>query len=174
MTASDTTIRWETVVVGSLFMLVAIYFGYGTITGYWEQSRTAGEYSPVDVQILESKVDQRNLSDATGGGPVRTYQPHIKYQYLVAGESYVSSRYGYMGDYVYDNSEDAQRIVDRDPVGTSQTGFYKESNPAQSVLTRSTPPFPVFIWFCVGFFLLGLVAVIAGLKGKFGGLKSNW
>ena len=160
-------IDWGTFIVGFLFTAFSLYISYAIYWSHQQQTDAASHFEPVLAKILDSKVAQHNQRDATTGGPIRTYAPHIQYQYQVNGQLYESTRFSYLGP-SHRGKEDVEQIVARYPVGSKQTAYYNPDNPSESVLHKSMTQIDLFSgYFWVPFILVaaGVLIMLAGCRG---------
>jgi hypothetical protein len=159
-------VNWEMLLPGLLFTAFASYISYAIFWSHQQQEDAARNYQPVVATILDSKVVESRVRDAATGGPVRSYQPLLRYQYQVDGRLYQSSRFSYLGP-ANSSRDTVQAIVESYPVGSQQTAYVNPSDPQQAVLQRSQ----VSVDLMSGYFWVPTVMVAVGLLLVFGGWR---
>lgn len=162
-------VDWGALIVGTLFTAFSLYISYAIYWSHQQQADAASHFEPVLATILTSQVAQHNQRDATTGGPVRSYSPHILYRYEVAGQVYESRRFSYLGP-ANRGREDVEQIVARYPKDSKQTAYYNPDNPAESVLHKSMTQIDLFSgYFWVPFILVaaGVLVIVGGWRGWF-------
>ncbi|MBM90132.1 MAG: hypothetical protein CMJ35_00765 [Phycisphaerae bacterium] len=111
-------------------------------------------YLSVPGVVVQSRVDARTDSDGT------TYTPLVEYEFEVDGQSYRSDQHSM---FVFGTSmrKDAQRVIDRYPVGKDIEVHYDPDDPSEAVLDLSDRAIPYVLllfltpFHCVGLGLLG-------------------
>ena len=146
---------------------LSLYISYAIYWSHQQQADAASHFEPVLATILSSKVTQHNQTDATTGGPIRTYAPLIHYRYGVNGPYFESKRFSYLGP-GNRGKEDVEQIVARYPVGSEQTAYYNPDNPAESVLHKSMTQIDLlsgYFWVPFIFVVVGVLGMVAGWRG---------
>jgi hypothetical protein len=167
-------INWGALIVGTLFTAFSLYISYAIYWSHQQQLDAANHFEPVLATILNSQLAQHNHRDATTGGPVRSYSPHILYRYDVNGQIYESRRFSYLGP-VNRGRADVERIVARYPAGSKQTAYYNPDNPAESVLHKNMTQIDLFsgyFWVPLILVVAGVTVILAAWRGWFGDLRN--
>jgi hypothetical protein len=160
------------VLLGGLFIIVAIVFLIFFMNTFWQVQRYAqGTCTITAKQLLrrenvEQQVNGSNRSNHIYTTVSITYAPDFQFIVHTAdGRSYASHGYDAFQTSSSDQASE-QAIVDRYKVGEAYPCWYNPANPIQTVLTRQ---FDWFILILPGiFFLVGVPFVIVGLLGMFG------
>lgn len=126
---------WDLVVVGSLFLLLSLYFAYAALWSSVQQRGTAG-FLTVQAKILASDVRPQASS---GNMARRTYHPHVRYSYTVGGVVFENTRIHFLGP-TWTGHDDVQALVDRFPVGAEVTAYHDRRDPGISVLDNTPHP----------------------------------
>lgn len=157
-------VNWGMLLFGLPFSAFALYIGYAMQWSEQKQSDAAARFEPVLATILEAKVAQTTHRNANTGGPTHIYQPHIRYEYQIGGQTYRSTTFSYLGPAAADRDA-MRRIVERYPPGSRQTAYVNPDNPAEAVLHRGVESSPAPLWLPALFLLVGLLCVIGGWRG---------
>ena len=105
-------------------------------------------------KVLASKV--KTHPGDSDSGP--TYEPLIKYSYVVDGREYTSMRYAY-GTFSTDNRGNASQIVKDHPPGRKITVWCDPRKPSEAALSIETPNMYYFL------LLFGQPFILVGLGG---------
>lgn len=157
-------VNWGMLLFGLPFSAFALYIGYAMQWSEQKQSDAAARFEPVRATTLEAKVAQTTHRNANTGGPTHIYQPHIRYEYQIGGQTYRSTTFSYLGPAAADRDA-MRRIVERYPPGSRQTAYVNPDNPAEAVLHRRVESSPGPLWLPALFLLVGLLCVIGGWRG---------
>ena len=107
-------------------------------------------------KVLASKV--KTHPGDSDSGP--TYEPLIKYSYVVDGREYTSMRYAY-GTFSTDNRSNASEIVKDHPPGRKITVWYDPRKPTEAAISIETPSMYYFLLlFLQPFILVGLGGIV--------------
>ena len=106
-------------------------------------------------EVIAAKVKTNSDSDGDD-----TYEPLIKYSYVVDGRDYTSMRYAY-GTFSTDNRGNASQIVKDHPPGRKITVWYDPRKPSEAALSIETPSMYYFLLlFLQPFILVGIGGII--------------
>ena len=119
-----------------------------------KEQRRLSLYRPVEATVLSTRVQEHSDSDGS------TYEPVVVYRYRVQDREYTASRVTPLKE--SRGGGWARRVIERYQVGTTYTAFYDPENPAEAFLLRSRSVIP---WAFVGIPLVGLLLIVAGIRG---------
>lgn len=145
---------WLLVIVGGLFLLLALYFTYAAAWSSVKQHQ-AGRFVPVTAEVLTSAV---RTQVSSGKPPRQTPQAYVHYRYTVGSQVFESTRIYFLGP-GQRGYDDVRALVDRFPAGAMVTAYHDPGNPSVSVLDNtgrppSTPMVLLMLTFVAGSLLV--------------------
>ena len=153
--------RYEMVLAGCLFLLAALFFGWRSLQSALRQWQAHYEFVPVLATVLKSEI---NSSAAGANSEGSSWHPAVAYRYAFGPASHEQNRIFYMGSGWSDRAA-AQDWLARYDEGATVTAYVNPSDPREAVLDNSAPD-SHFLLYLLPFVLLGVLAVIAGLKRR--------
>lgn len=149
--------------LSGLFFLVLGIVGIAWLSGQKKLSEESLHWPMAKGTVLESEVHRYTSSGEVSPSKVH-HVPRIVYQFERGGSRYESDQRSIMGE-DYD-SDEAQRIVDAYPVGSSITVYFQPGNPEESVLQRgySEEQSRIGTLVLVAFLLFSGVAIVCGIR----------
>ena len=145
----------------AVFLLAGLGFGAFFAVPAWHVFQ-ARAWTPVPCEILESHVETHPGDDND------TYSIEVRYRYEVAGRSYTSDRYTFLGG-SSSGRESKQRVVDSLPAGARTTCWVDPEDPSQAALKRGFTLEYLFILLPLIFVAVGaggIVFSVAGMRRK--------
>lgn len=125
----------------TMITLFGIFFGLalGALAAWSirrsQQSRRASrDWLTTDGQIVESRVEQKNLG--SGDRPGILFAPRIAYEYSVNGHTHQSERVAFSAVVWSLAPQAAQTKCARYPSGAQVTVYYNPERPEEAVLER--------------------------------------
>jgi hypothetical protein len=82
----------------------------------------------VDARVIESSVEVRSDAEST------TFNPVVRYEYVVDHVRYLGDRVAFSQRIFVNSRENAEKVVQKYPLGAEVKVFYNPSNPAYAVL----------------------------------------
>ena len=134
-------------------------------------AKDAENWPTTQGEVLESKITSHTSSDSGGSSRSRrrdsntTYKPWVLYRYSVEGETLENHTVQMMTS--YDSRAEAQEVLDRYPIGSTVSVYYKEEEPSKSLLEpgiSAESQLVITIFTYVPFGLLFIVALFWGIK----------
>lgn len=124
------------------FLVLGGIFGTGSFTmlalgiyGLRSKQRAQQTYIPVDAVVVSHRLIQRTTGD---GGD--TYEPRVKYEFVLDGVTHRSSNVWAGPNDGYSLwQKDAQEILDQFPEGQQVQAFYDPTDPDQAFLLHKPP-----------------------------------
>jgi hypothetical protein len=131
----------------------SVFLAVGATLLVKEQRRLA-LYRPIEATVLSTRIQEHSDSDGS------TYEPVVVYRYRVQDREYTASRVTPLKE--SRGGGWARRVIAKYEVGATYTAFYDPENPGEAFLLRSRSVIP---WAFVGIPLVGLLLLIAGIRG---------
>lgn len=144
--------------------VIILIFGLGGIyliyLGFKNQqkARASQGWLLTTGRIVESSVSQHWSHDSEGGSRL-SYSAHIRYEYGVSGQTFISSQVAFGPAPSSYRSARAQAEANRYPVGAAVTVYYNPDNPQEAVLEQRASG-TATVWI-VGIAFLGVTACLA-------------
>lgn len=135
------------------------------------EAKEADSWPTAQGEVLENKITSHTSSDSAGSSRSRrrnsntTYKPWVLYRYSVEGETLENHTVQMMTS--YDSRSEAQEVLDRYPIGSTVTVYYKEEEPSKSLLepgisAESQLVITIFTYIPVA--LIFIIALFWGIK----------
>jgi Protein of unknown function (DUF3592) len=153
--------RLEFVFAGVLFLVAAVFFGYGGLNSYIQQLNAHRGFIPISATVVESVVRSKGSSATTHG---ESFYPHVVYRYAIGGEEFQSARYFFTGEGWRDR-EAAESVIARFPIGASVTAYVDGADPSRAVLNNGKPSWTM-LGFLLPLFVLAFGAIIYGIRPR--------
>lgn len=109
-------------IVGPIIGIVGLTYAV------WNQHRKIKTFQPTQATVVAKNIIKRRL-----GRDIR-YEPMVRYQFEVEGQSYVSDTIA--TDKLQGSLEWAKRFVDQFPVDETVEAYYNTNNPSQALLLK--------------------------------------
>lgn len=146
--------------VGLLFCLVGGVFAW-LMWRSFERASGQRHWTEVPCTILEAAVEDRRI----GTNVKPDYRFAVLYGYEVGGVAQTSDRYTLRGSPWSGASDRAEELVERYPVGSSQTCFVDPEDPGSAVLKLDSKGPGYSLWFPLLFVVGGLGIIVGALQG---------
>jgi uncharacterized protein DUF3592 len=153
------TARPWVVAFALLWLAFTGVFAYVAGGAYAKQWRASVAYVPTPGVVVRSDVKTvrwRKHDD---------YRPVIAYRYTVSGAELESRRYAFATYHVYQDADEAGRVVRRYPPGTDVTVYYDPARPANAVLNASRPRVSRRLVLVVAMLGSGVILLVFGVRG---------
>ena len=155
---------------GFLVLFVIAWIGFVTyFVNEANEAKEAKNWPTTQGEVLETRITSHtstdNSSRSGSGGSNTTYKPRVLYRYSVDGETLENHIVQMMTS--YDSRSEAQKVLDRYPVGSTVSVYYKEEEPSKSLLEpglSAESQLVITIFTYVPFGLLFIVALFWGIK----------
>ena len=132
-------------------------------------AKDAENWPTTQGEVLETRITSHTSTDSSSrsgsGGSNTTYKPRVLYRYSVEGETLENHIVQMMTS--YDSRAEAQEVLDRYPIGSTVSVYYKEEEPSKSLLEpglSAESQLVITIFTYVPFGLLFIVALFWGIK----------
>ena len=142
-----------------LWLVFTGLFAYVAGGAYVKQWRASVAYVPSPGVVVRSDVKTvrwRNHDD---------YRPVIAYRYTVSGADFESRRYAFATYHVYQDADEAGRVVRQYPPGAAVTVYYDPGRPANAVLNASRPRVSLRLVLVAAMLGIGVVLLVLGVRG---------
>ncbi|MDP6543005.1 MAG: DUF3592 domain-containing protein [Phycisphaerae bacterium] len=136
--------------ITSVFLVFVVY-------GIYKSHDARNRFVSTEGEVIASKV-KTNPGDSDSGP---TYEPLIKYRYVVNGREHTSMRYAYGSFASSSNHGNASEIVDDHPPGRKITVWYDPRKPTEATISLETPSLCYFLLlFLQPFILVGIGGIV--------------
>ena len=156
--------------IGFITLFIIAWIGF--ITYFVNEANDAKEaenWPTTQGEVLETRITSHtstdNSSHSGSGGSNTTYKPRVLYRYSVEGETLENHIVQMMTS--YDSRSQAQKVLDRYPIGSAVRVYYKEEEPSKSLLEpgiSAESQLVITIFTYIPFGLLFIVALFWGVK----------
>ncbi len=119
---SDTTLI--VAVLGLLYGLIRIVVGVFE----WRKAVASRSWPTVEARVLSTEV-----KNGWGGRSV-TYVPVVRYEYSIDGRTYTSEKLTVMHKAMMAKAADAEKYIERFPVGLTVKAYHRPGKPEEAVL----------------------------------------
>lgn len=153
--------RYEMVVVGCLFLVATLFFGWANLQSALRQWQAHYEFVPVLATVLRSGVESSAAGASTKGS---SWRPAVTYQYAFGSSQHEQSQVFYMGNGWSDRAAVEDWLNNYDE-GRTVTAYVNPADPQEAVLDNTAPD-NRFLLFLLPFVLMGGLAVIIGLRKR--------
>jgi len=155
---------------GFLVLFVIAWIGFVTyFVNEANEAKDAENWPTTQGEVLETRITSHTSTDSSSrsgsGGSNTTYKPRVLYRYSVEGETLENHIVQMMTS--YDSHSEAQKVLDRYPIGSTVSVYYKEEEPSKSLLEpglSAESQLVITIFTYVPFGLLFIVALFWGVK----------
>ncbi|MCU0864074.1 MAG: DUF3592 domain-containing protein [Planctomycetes bacterium] len=125
---------------GLIAVTIGIVLLVWMVAARQDQARANTVYLPTTGTVLSAKISEHMQSRRQPS----FWSVERAYSYAVAGRTYEGDRRAFETS-LYDDRQEAERDLERLPVGSAIEVFYDPADPTQSVLDRSPPGFGAFV-----------------------------
>ena len=134
-------------VLGIVFLAVALVSR--------QKAQTSQRWPTAAARVLASEVKEHVRHDSDNQTQF-SYEPVVEYNYAVGGQTYASRRIAY-GANSFGRGQ-AQKMIERYPVGSAVTARYNPANPTEAVLETTAAGATLFLILGIVFLVLCLIS----------------
>jgi hypothetical protein len=117
-----------------VFAAGGVYLIYRAVKST-QESKASQSWPSTVGHVVEARVRESTSTDSDGDSQTR-YSPYVKYEYDVAGRSYLGERLVFGPIATSPRPNKIQAVLGRYPPGTQVTVYYDPENPKDAVLER--------------------------------------